>query len=121
MADQRRAGLISLQIDGEIYSAKGNFTYNLGAVKRDAIIGADAVHGYREMPQVAFVEGEVTDRSTLDMRRLITMTNATVTLQLANGKVVVLRDAWFAGEGTANTDEANIGVRFEGISGEEVR
>ena len=44
---------------------------------------------------------------------LTSIDNATVTLQLASGKTVVLSDAWYAGEGTGNTEEANIGVRFE--------
>src|SRR5574340_429631 len=118
---QRRGGVISLQVNGELYEAKGDFTYNLGRPMREAIIGADAVHGFKETPQVAFVEGEITDRGTLDLDKLVTLEDATVTLQLANGKVIVLRDAWFAGEGTGNTGEGNIGVRFEGKDAEEVR
>lgn len=121
MADQRRAGIIAVQINGEIYDAKGNFTYNLGRPKREALIGADRVHGFKETPQVPFIEGEVTDRRTLDLARLVSMENATVVLSLANGKVISLKDAWFAGDGTANTEEGNIAVRFEGASAEEVR
>lgn len=118
---QRRGGIIQLQVNGELYDAKGNFTYNLGRPVREAIVGADTVHGYKETPQVAFVEGEITDRGTLDLEKLVTMDGATVTLELANGKVICLRDAWFAGEGTGNTEEGNVAVRFEGKSGEEVR
>lgn len=118
--EQRRGGIIFLKLDSEIQQAKGNFTYNLGKPKRDAIIGADAVHGYKDMPQVAFIEGEITDRQTLNLEGLVTGENLTVTLELANGKTVVLREAWFAGEGTGNTEEGNIGVRWEGISGEEI-
>jgi len=117
---QRRAGLIQLQINGEIESAKGNFTYNPGAHKRAAILGSDGIHGYMESPQVAFIEGEITDRGDLDLRKLVEGKEVTVTLALANEKVFVLRDAWFAGEGTANTGEANIAVRWEGASGEEI-
>ncbi len=118
---QRRGGIIQLQVNGELQDAKGNFTYNLGRPVREAIVGADTVHGFKETPQVAFIEGEVTDRGTLDLAKLVTLTGATVTLELANGKVVVVRDAWFAGEGTGNTEEGNIAVRFEGVSGEEIR
>jgi len=42
-----------------------------------------------------------------------------VTLQVANGKTIVLRNAWFAGEGTVQTEEGNIAVRFEGLSATE--
>lgn len=118
---QRRGGLIQVQVNGELYDAKGNFTFNLGRPKREAIVGSDAVHGYKEVPQVAFIEGEFTDRGTMDLEKLLLMKDATVTLQLANGKVIVLRDAWYASEGTGNTEEGNVGFRFEGKSGEEIR
>jgi 23S rRNA U2552 (ribose-2'-O)-methylase RlmE/FtsJ len=117
---QRRAGLIQVQVNGEVYDAKGSWSYNLGRPKREAIVGADTIHGYKEMPQVAFIEGEITDRGTLDLAALTAIEDATVTISLANGKVIVLRDAWFAGEGTVATEEANIAVRFEGASGEEI-
>jgi hypothetical protein len=117
---QRRAGLIQVQIDGEIFDAKGNWTYNLGRPMREAIVGADVVHGFKETPQPAYIEGEITDRGTLDLAKLVATVEATVTLTLANGKMVVLRKAWFAGEGTGNTEEANIAVRFEGLGAEEV-
>jgi hypothetical protein len=118
--EQRRGGIIFLKVNGTIQDAKGNFTYNLGAPKRDAIIGADAVHGFKEVPQVAFVEGEITDRRGLDLEALVKTEDATITLELANGKVIVLREAWYASEGTGNTEEGNIAVRFEGKSGEEI-
>lgn len=117
---QRRGGIIQVQIDGEVVDAKGNFGYNLGRPAREAIVGVDRVHGFKETPQVAFIEGEITDRGSLDLAKLVTIEGATVTLSLANGKVIVLRDAWFAGEGTGNTEEANIAVRFEGAGAEEV-
>lgn len=119
--EQRRGGIIYFKVNGEMYAAKGSYSYNLGKPKRDAIIGADQVHGFKETPQVPFIEGEVTDKSTLDLERLVTIENATVTLELANGKVISLRDGWFAGEGTGNTEEGNIGVRFEGLSADEIR
>lgn len=117
---QRRAGLIQVQVNGEVYQARGNWTYNLGRPMREAIIGADTVHGYKETPQVAFIEGEITDLSTLDLATLVELEDATVTLELANGKLIALRNAWFAGDGTGNTEEANIAVRFEGSGAEEV-
>ncbi len=120
MADQRRAGLIQLKVNGEIYDAKGSFTYNLGRPKREAIPGADRVHGFKETPQVAFIEGAITDRGNLDVASLATGTDLTVTLDLANGKTIVLREAWFAGELTASTEEAELPVRWEGAGAEEV-
>lgn len=113
MADQRRAGLITLKAGGEVLDAKGNFTWNLGLPKRTAVVGSDSVHGYKETPQVAFVEGEITDRGTLSLRDLIGQTDVTVTLDIANGKIISITDAWFAADGNGSTEEANFQVRWE--------
>lgn len=115
------AGLLELKVNGEIQNAKGSFTYNLGKLKRDAIVGQDRVHGYKGLPQVPYVEGEITDRSDLNVESLLDTDDATVTLSLANGKVIVLKEAWYAADGDVGTEEANVQVRFEGISAEEVR
>ena len=120
MPDQRVGGIIQFQIDGEVQQAKGSFTYGLGIPKREAVVGSDVVHGYKETPVVAFIEGEITDSQTTNLRSLASITGATVTLDLANGKMVVLRSAWYAGDAIGNTDEGNIDVRFEGSGAEEV-
>lgn len=116
----RVGGIIAFKINGDIQFAKGNFTYNLGKPKREGVVGADAVHGYKETPQIPFIEGEITDRKELSLEDLVTMDEETVTLELANGKVITLSEAWYAGEGTGNTEEGNIACRFEGMSAEEV-
>lgn len=123
MAKQdRRGGIIYVKQDGVQYDAKGNFTYNLGRPKREAIVGADSVHGYKETPQVAFIEGEITDSRGLDLGKLVTGDGVTITLELANGKVISLSDAWYAAEGTGNTDEGNLPVRWESRQqGQEIK
>lgn len=121
MAGQKRVGgLLSLKIDGNQYNAKGNFTYNLGHPKRTGVIGAEAVHGYTETPQLAFVDGEITDNDGVDLATLLDSRDVVVTLQLGSGKVIVMNHAYFAGEGTGNTEEGNIGVRFEADSAQEI-
>jgi hypothetical protein len=116
----RRGGIIQLQINGEIQDCVGSFSYNLGRNKKEGKVGSDVVHGYIEKPQVPFIEGEITDRSDLDLSELVNTSDATITLILANDKAIVLRNAWYAGDGTASTEEGNIEVRFEGLSADEV-
>lgn len=121
MSRNLRGGRISLKVNGEIYDAKGSFDYNLGKPKREGIVGGDRVHGFKELPQIPFIEGKITDRGNFDFSGLLDLTDATITLELANGKTIVLREAWFASEGKASTEEGEIEVRFEGISAEEIR
>jgi hypothetical protein len=120
VANHRVGGVIELKVDGSILSAKGNFTYNLGRPKREAVVGSDTVHGFKETPQACFIEGEITDHASVSLDALVSLEGTTAYLRLANGKVIVLRDAWFAGEGTGNSEEGNIAFRLEGISAEEI-
>ena len=115
------AGALSFQLNGAVYRMKGSWTYNLGRVKRDAIVGHDSVHGFKEMPQVPFMEGAVTDGRSLALDDLLDFADGTCTLHLRNGKVIELRNGWYAGEGTVDTEESEIAVRFEGLEAEEVR
>jgi hypothetical protein len=116
----RRGGIIRLSVNGELQDAKGAFTYNLGVDKKEAVIGADRVHGNKSTPQVPYIEGKITDRGTLDFKAMTQAEDLTVTLDLANGKTVMLREAWWAGEGNASTEEGEIDARWEGISAEEI-
>ncbi len=121
MANRRVGGILFFKLDGELFQAKGNFTYDIGAPKRDAVVGADGVHGFKEMPKVPFIEGALTDNDALDLERLLLFRDGTATLELANGKVIVIREAYYAGEGNVSTEEGEIPLRIEGIRGEEVR
>lgn len=120
MADRRIGGRISVQINGETYLAKGGWTYNLGLDKRETILGADRPHGYKAMPQVPFIEGTITDQPGLDLTALRSTVDATVTLTLANGKVIALFEAWEASDGNGTTEEGELDVRFEGMSAREI-
>lgn len=117
---ERIGGIISFRINGEVHNAKGSFEYNLGRPKREMVQGADGPHGYKEMPQTAFIQGAITDRAGLDLAQLLQTVNGTVTLELGSGKVIILRGAFFAGEGNVTTEEGEIAVRFEGSTADEV-
>ena len=90
------------------------------ARKREALINSDlSIAGYKEMGQVPFIEGEITDQSDLVLADFVNLENVTLTLELANDKVFTLRNAWFSADGNVQTEEGNIQVRFEGKEAEE--
>jgi hypothetical protein len=119
----RVGGIINLKVDGQLYKAKGAFDYDLGIPKKEAVVGMDGTHGYKELPQVSYIEGTITDQSDISFEDLAKITGATVTLELGNGKVIVLREAFFASNSKANSEEGEIEARFESAAGqaEEIR
>jgi hypothetical protein len=117
----RRAGVIYLRKNGVLLEAKGSFSHNINPFKRETILSTMGVSGYKETPQALFIEGELTDSKDLDLQLLYSGDNDTITLEEANGKTVVLRNAWYAGDGTVGTEDGNVSVRWEGISAEEIK
>jgi hypothetical protein len=109
------AGSIEFKINGEIYLAKGSFKFSTNKFKTETILGQDRVHGFKKMPLAPFIEGEITDSSDLDYDKVFTLSNATITLSLNNGKVIILDQASFVGDGEVETEEGSISVRFEGV------
>jgi plastocyanin domain-containing protein len=116
---KRIGGTIYFSVNGIRYQAKGSFTYNLGRPMREGVVGVDEVHGYTEKPQVPKIEGSITDGLDLDLESFLAVTDATVTLELANGKTVTLFDAWNASSGDVSTEEGEIEAKFEGIRATE--
>lgn len=117
MAD-KIAGTIYLRVDGRLFSCVGNFTYNLGRPMLTPKVGADGVHGFTETQQAARIEGEISDTRDLDLETLVGITDATCTLELANGKTVVVRNGGYTAEGNVTTEQGNVQFKFEGLSGE---
>lgn len=117
----KRAGFIQVKLNGVLMDAKGEFTVGYGRPKRTAIIGAGGeTQGFKEEGQVAFIEGKITDKGTLDVIALMDTEGATVTYRKANGKTVVLQDAFYAADGNETSGEAEIDFRMEGTRLEEV-
>jgi tricorn protease-like protein len=120
MADNRRAGTISIAVNGEVLDAKGEFTYNLGTPIREPIVGADRIHGFKETPGTPMLKGQVTDRRGLDVRKLANITDATITLVSGTGKTIVFRQAWSGGGFDISTSESAIDVTFYALDAQEV-
>jgi hypothetical protein len=111
----RRGGLLQLQINGDVHDAKGNYEINMGKPKKETIVGADRVHGYKSMPQAARITGEITDAPTLSLEEIADLKDATIAVQIGTGKTYTMTNAWNVADGTLNTDEGNIPVDIQGV------
>lgn len=116
----RRAGIYQLTVNGNLYEVAGAATYNIGGEQRETLVGHDSVHGFKAMPLAPFVEVDLRDAGTLNVRTLKDLTDASVIVSLANGKTIVLSGAWWEGSGDGNTEEATIAGRFGARTAEEV-
>jgi hypothetical protein len=116
----RVAGIAFLKVDGQMYPLRGNFTVSPSALERAGIAGQDYVHGYSELPRVPYIEGDITTVPDLSLEGLEAMVDVTVTAELANDSVYVLKEAWCRSALEINSREGQFRVRFEGTTCEEI-
>lgn len=115
-----KAGHISVKYNGVTLAANGEFTYNLGASVRESLLDeAGGVAGYSESSQENMIEGAIFDDSDITLTDILNLDGATVTLELNNGKTIVQRGAWYAGDGSVSTKEGSIPFKTVGLSCEE--
>ena len=109
-------GIFYLKKDNKLLvTTEGEFTFNLGKPKRQAEKnGALGVAGFSAEAQVPYVDGEIYDLESLDVEDLLDTENATIVLELYNGKTFFLYSAYFCGEGE-NTTKGRLKVRVEGM------
>jgi uncharacterized protein YlzI (FlbEa/FlbD family) len=116
----RIAGIAWLRVDGQQYPLRGNFTVSPSPLERKMLAGQDYVHGYSEEPRVPFIEGDVSLVPELLIEDVDAVVNATVTAELANGKVYVLKEAVCKSAHELNSKDGLVRVRFEGTSCDEI-
>jgi len=113
----RIGGIIYVKVDGVTVAAKGSWTVDPGVSKKEMISGSDGVHGYTEKPKPAKVEGIITDSKELDVEALYRTFDATITIELANGKTFSCEKSVYSGDGEGTTEEGELAVEFQGMNG----
>ena len=111
----RIAGIAYIKVDGRQFAARGNWTVSARLTERTGIAGQDGVHGYMEVPRVPYIEGDISTTQEFSVEDISGIADATVQVDLANGKSYVLRNAWQAGAVDINTHDGLAKVKFEGL------
>jgi len=119
--ENRIAGVITVTVDGKTIMARGGWEVNVGPVGREGVVGQDGVQGYLERARIPVIKGTITDHPSLDLEWLGGIENATISIELANKKGYVLRNAWEASDGIPlKTETGEIEVEFQGMSCEKL-
>ena len=110
------AGTCFFKIDGVQYSLRGNLTITGGNVHRESVVGQDGYHGFKEVPEVASIQADLTHQPNIDLNILNNFQNVTVTAELINGAVATLHNAVQMNHISLNAEDGKLTVKFEGPS-----
>lgn len=112
-------GTAYLKVDGQQFQLQGDLEIMPDDVEREGVAGQDGPHGYLERPRVPQISGTFSDDPALTFAGIARMTDVTVTVELINGKVFILRNAWTAESRTLSTNEGRYQVVWQGLRMEE--
>lgn len=103
-------------INGTQYPLKGDLTIMSGSTTRTSVVGIDGYHGVSETPAASWMEFTLSDLPTIDIANIQDLVDATITIQLDNGKQAVLRNAAQVNAIELSQQDGQYAVRFEGPS-----
>lgn len=114
-------GKFTIACDGVAYYASGVFKYGGGFDKREAVMHSAGFAGFKTSVVAPYISGELIDNDSLAISDIANMTSSTITLDLINGKQIVLRGAYSTNDNGLEVDtDGKITIKFEGQSLEEV-
>lgn len=114
MASNLIAGTAQVTVDGTTYQLEGGLKYSPSTVKREALMGMDGFHGWKETPVPGSITMSIRDAGDLTVSSFNAMTNSTIVATLANGKVVTGRNMGATDVQEVDAAEAKFEVKFEG-------
>lgn len=110
------AGTASFQIDGVIFTTNGEFDCTILNTKKEAVTTDNPkILFYKETIQPSVIKGKLFLTDELDPTVVTNIVNSVIQVQLKSGKVAILRDAFFSGDGTASAQDGTLDVEFSGI------
>ncbi len=115
-------GYAEVRFNGEMLLFRGDMTHNFQTEVKEGVVGRDKrSHGFTVKPVLPFIEGEFTHDGSFSTADYEAISGATITARLADGRVLVLRGAYVAGDIVVNDDDAKVKLKFEGTAGEELK
>ena len=115
---KRVAGICYIKCDGEQLEVSGGVEVPLVDVKREEVMVAAGVAGFKETALAPYVKVTAIFMPSFPLDALRTNTEITVTAELANGKVYTLSGAFLKGEPSIKGEEGTVDLEFSGTKGQ---
>ena len=113
----RLAGVTSFSINGVTYKVADDVTWMPANIKRESLKSLSGpTPGYSETFEPGMIGAKLYDAFDLSVTALMDMSNVTVQVEAANGKVVTGSGMWILDTPTVSGKEGSFEVKFEGPS-----
>lgn len=111
---QRLSGVCYIKVNGiQLSIAAESIEAPVAKVKRERVMGLSGFAGYQELPQDPSLKFTALFTRTFPMS-LFDISDGTVVVEFANGKVFVLKGAYIEGETVADGFEGKLPIELGG-------
>lgn len=111
---QKVAGTCYVKVDGAQLVINGAIEAPLNKTKRETVI-----KGYfKEEDNTPFVKGDFVGVAQTDWQKIVNATNATVTVEFANGTVYTLSGAYIVGDANHSSEDGKVSLEWNGNEGD---
>jgi len=108
-------GIFSINVNGKLYSGKGEFTINPGVETNTAIMDTNgSVAGFSGEPKAPSIKGSITLDEVLDPITIAKISGATFTLDFIDGPTYILSNCSYTADGDLTTTEGEFQMEFTG-------
>lgn len=114
-------GTAYLKINGDQKTLAGSWSVSPTTTVKTGVTGLSGIAGYTDAARIPYMEGSLIDTGNLSIKELESLTDATITLELVNGKTYVGREMYLAGEPSHDASNGEVSVRFEGKDVSEMK
>jgi hypothetical protein len=114
--NRRLAGITSFTVNGSALSVT-EFSWDPGTTERETMTSMSGVDGFKETPVAAHISGKFRDSQSVNVGAFTRLSDATVVVQLANGKQIVGHNLWYVGRPGVSGSDATFDFKFEGAEG----
>jgi len=114
--NRRLAGITAFKVNGSALAVI-EFAWDPGTSELSTLTSLSGVDGYDEKPVAPYISGKLRDAQSVNVTAILAQRNATVTITLANGKVIQGHNLWYVGRPGVSGADASFDFRFEGMSG----
>lgn len=113
----RIAGTTYIKVDGGQLSLMGSIEIPLNLTVKESIVDLGGGVDFKETHRAPYLKGSFKVPKGFPLKKIIEGTNMTVTAELANGWVHVLKNAWLEGESNYNPEDGTVDLQFNGEEG----
>lgn len=117
MTNRIIGGVGAVSIDGRQVLARAQVKVKLGGPLRETVTGVDGVHGFKQSATPWSATIDVSTPREADIAALQKAEDATILIEMLNGKSIKLFSAWQVGELELDAVEGQVSVTFEAKDG----